>query len=222
MLNRPDAVIFDMDGVIFDSERLCLECWELLAKENGLDGMREAFLKCTGTTMEETRRIMLEYYGESFDYDGFAKQASMLFHKVEEEQGLPMKPGVVELLETLQKKKIPIGLASSTRLQTVERQLKAAGIYGYFQVVVGGDQLKKSKPEPDIYQMACGKMGVTPENSYAIEDSFNGIRSAYNAGMQAIMVPDLLMPDEEMKEKSRLIVKDLPELCRQIQKELSD
>lgn len=209
---RPDAVIFDMDGVIFDSERLCLECWEKLAQEHSFVGMQEAFLKCTGTTMEETRRIMLEYFGESFDYDGFAKQASALFHKAEEEQGLPMKPGVVELLEMLQKKKIPIGLASSTRLQTVERQLKAAGIYDFFQVVVGGDQLKKSKPEPDIYLMACKEIGVLPENAYAIEDSFNGIRSAYHAGMKAIMVPDLVMPDEEMKEKSMLIVKDLLQL----------
>ena len=211
-MRRPDAVIFDMDGVIFDSERLCLECWEQLAQEHGFVGMQKAFLKCTGTTVEETRRIMLEHFGEAFDYDGFARQASVLFHKIEEEQGLPMKPGVVELLEMLQKENIPVGLASSTRLQTVERQLKAAGIYDFFQVVIGGDQLKKSKPEPDIYLMACKEMKVSPENAYAIEDSFNGIRSACAAGMKAIMVPDLVAPDEEMKEKSTLIVTDLLQL----------
>lgn len=123
-----------------------------------------------------------------------------------------MKPGVSELLEMLRQAEVPVGLASSTRLAVVEKELKDAGIYDYFQVVVGGDQLKKSKPEPDIYLMACERIGANPKDAYAIEDSYNGIRSAYRAGMKPIMVPDLILPDDEMKEKSVFIAQDLIEV----------
>lgn len=212
MQMKPKAVIFDMDGVIFDTEKLCLDCWTILAEKNNLQGMNEAFVKCVGTNAGRTKEIMLEQYGADFDYDGFAAEASKLFHEVEERDGLPLKPGVVEMLEALKGAGIPIGLASSTRLASVEKELKDAGLYDYFQVVVGGDLLKKSKPEPDIYLMACEKMGVEPKDAYAIEDSHNGIRSAYSAGMHPLMVPDLLPPTDEMREKSEVIVKDLFEL----------
>ncbi len=217
MLERLDAVIFDMDGVIFDSERLCLHSWEKIAEESGLTGIREIFVKCIGTTKAETKRIMLARYGESFPYEKFAKRASKVFHEIVEERGLPVKRGAEELLKLLRDKKAPLGLASSTRLAVVEQELRDAGLYHYFDVIVGGDQLTKSKPEPDIYLMACGKMKVRPERAYAVEDSYNGIRSAFSAGMKPIMVPDMLPPDEEMREKSVLIVEDLVQLGRLFQ-----
>ena len=120
-----------------------------------------------------------------------------------------MKTGVRELLSYLKKNSIPIALASSTRLEVVTQELKQAGLYEYFGVVMGGDQLKRSKPEPDIYLMTCEKLGVRPICTYAIEDSYNGIRSAYSAGMKPIMVPDMLPPTEEMREKSVVVLDDL-------------
>lgn len=216
MQMKPKAVIFDMDGVIFDTEKLCLDCWTILAEKNNLQGMNEAFVKCVGTNAGRTKEIMLEQYGADFDYDGFAAEASKLFHEVEERDGLPLKPGVVEMLEALKGAGIPIGLASSTKLASVEKELKDAGLYDYFKVVVGGDLLKKSKPEPDIYLMACEKMGVDPKDAYAIEDSHNGIRSAYSAGMHPLMVPDLLPPTDEMKEKSEMIADSLLELKKML------
>lgn len=203
------AVIFDMDGVIFDSERLVLECWETLAEKYQLAGMREAYYPCIGTSEVKTREIMTAYYGEDFSYETFRKESSVLFHERIGEQGIPTKKGVRELLEYLKERKIPVGLASSTRLSLVTQELQQAGLYDYFCSVTGGDQLKRSKPEPDIYLMACGKMGVRPENAYAVEDSYNGIRSSYSAGMMPIMVPDLLEPTEEMHEKSVIILEDL-------------
>ena len=103
-------------------------------------------------------------------------------------------------------------MASSTRLAVVEEELRQAGLYDYFQIVMGGDQLKRSKPEPDIYLMTCEKMGVQPRNAYAVEDSHNGIRSAYRAGMMPVMVPDLLPATEEMKEMSIAVFDDLLEV----------
>ena len=203
------AVIFDMDGIIFDSERLVLECWEALAVKYQLEGMREAYYPCIGTNEAKTREIMEAYYGETFPYETFRQESSVLFHERIKREGLSVKKGVRELLEYLKEQNIPVGLASSTRLSVVAQELQQAGLYEYFCAVTGGDQLKHSKPEPDIYLMACEKMGVRPEETYAVEDSYNGIRSSYRAGMMPIMVPDLLAPTEEMKAKSVIILEDL-------------
>lgn len=203
------AVIFDMDGIIFDSERLVLECWEKMAKKYHLEGMHEAYLPCIGTNDSRTKEIMMDYYGAGFPYDAFRKEASVLFHEITDRDGLPVKKGVRELLEYLNDNDIPVGLASSTRLAVVTEELKQAGLYGYFRTVTGGDQLKRSKPEPDIYLMACGKLGARPENTYAVEDSYNGIRSSHSAGMMPVMVPDLLPPTEEMRQKSVAVLDDL-------------
>lgn len=203
------AVVFDMDGVIFDSERLVLECWEKIGEKYHLKGMRDAFLPCIGTNDIKTREIVLEHYGADFPYDEFRRESSRLYHSVVDHGGLPVKTGVRELLSYLKKCTIPIALASSTRLEVVTQELKQAGLYEYFGVVMGGDQLKRSKPEPDIYLMTCEKLGVQPKCTYAIEDSYNGIRSAYSAGMKPIMVPDMLPPTEEMREKSVVVLDDL-------------
>ena len=203
------AVIFDMDGVIFDSERLVLECWEKIGAKYHLEGMREAFLPCIGTNDVKTREIVLERYGKDFPYDEFRRESSLLYHGIVDQGGLPVKTGVQELLVYLKDCKTPIAVASSTRLEVVTQELKQAGLYGYFSVVMGGDQLKRSKPEPDIYLMTCEKLGVRPLYSYAIEDSYNGIRSAYSAGMKPIMVPDMLPPTNEMYQKSVVVLDDL-------------
>lgn len=209
MTIKKRAVIFDMDGVIFDSERLILDCWEQVAEKYHFTNIREVCIDCIGTNKVRTKEIVCAYYGESFPYDEYSKEVSGLFREYIQTKGLPVKRGVEELLQYLQDKRIPIGLASSTRLAVVEEELCQAGLYDYFQVVMGGDQLKRSKPEPDIYLLTCEKMGVLPERVYAIEDSYNGIRSAYSAGMMPIMVPDILQADEEMKEKSIAVLEDL-------------
>lgn len=203
------AVVFDMDGVIFDSERLVLECWEKIAQKYGLSGMREAFMPCIGTNSVMTREIVLNYYGADFPYDEFRKKSSVLFHEIVDRGELPIKKGVRELMDYLRENRVPMAVASSTRLQAVTQELKQAGLYEYFQVVMGGDQLKKSKPEPDIYLMACEKLDINPADAYAIEDSYNGIRSSHSAGMRPIMVPDMLPPTEEMRGKSVAVLEDL-------------
>ncbi len=208
-MRKFDAVVFDMDGLIFDSERLVLACWEKLAGKYQLDGMQEVMLRCIGTTKVKTREILLDYYGQDFPYEVYCAEASAMFHEIAERDGLPVKRGVRELLDYLKEQEIPAALASSTRLAVVTQELQQAGLYDYFRVVVGGDQLKRSKPEPDIYLMACERLGVLPERACAIEDSYNGIRSAYSAGMKPVMVPDLLPATEEMHKKSVIVAEDL-------------
>lgn len=203
------AVIFDMDGVIFDSEQLVLDCWDVLAQRHQLADIHEVMMECIGTNKVKTREIVMNHYGENFPYDEYSKESSQIFRNKMKEEGLPLKRGVREILTYLRDNKIPIGLASSTRIAVVTEELKMAELYDFFDVVVGGDQLKRSKPEPDIYLMACEQMGINPGDAYAIEDSYNGIRSAYRAGMKPIMIPDLLPATEEMCEISTVVLDDL-------------
>lgn len=203
------AVIFDMDGTIFDSERLVLECWERIGKKYGIPDIGEVFMQCIGTNKVRTQEIVFGHYGKDFPYEKFSGESSVLFHEITEKEGLPVKVGAREILAYLREQDVPLGLASSTRLAVVTQELKDAGLYEYFQTVVGGDLLKNSKPAPDIYLMTCERMGVLPEYTYAIEDSYNGIRSAHAAGLHPIMVPDMMPATQEMEELSERVFTDL-------------
>ena len=123
-----------------------------------------------------------------------------------------MKTGVREILNFLQEAGYKIGLASSTKYESVIHHLETTGIREYFSVIVTGNMVEHSKPQPDIYLLACEKLGVKPDEAYAIEDSPNGIRAAHRAGMKPIMVPDMIKPDEEMKELSYQIFENLIEV----------
>lgn len=209
MKKSAPAIIFDMDGTILDSERLVLDCWERIGKKHGIPDIREVFIRCIGTNNVRTQEIIYGHYGRDFPYKKFSEESSLLFHEVADKEGIPLKPGAEEILMYLSENRIPLGLASSTRLASVTQELRAAGLYAYFQVVVGGDLIKNSKPAPDIYLMACERLGVLPQNTYAIEDSYNGIRSAHSAGMHPVMVPDLLPETEEMRNLSVAVFSDL-------------
>ncbi len=203
------TVIFDMDGVLFDTERLCQDSWIVVAGERGLPGMEEVFPRCIGLNANDSRQVVLDAYGRDFDYEGFRKRASQWFWEYVEENGLPMKPGVRELLGWLKENGWTVGLASSTRGESVGKCLERAGIRECFEVVVTGDVVEHSKPLPDIYLLACSRLGAAPAESYAIEDSPNGIRSAHAAGMHPLMVPDMIAPDEEMRRLSEKIFDSL-------------
>lgn len=213
------AVVFDMDGVLFDTERVCMESWIAVAKEDKLPGMEEIFPRCIGRNANDSKQIVLEAYGQDFDYDAFRKKASDWFWDYIGKSGLPVMPGVEEILAWLKEKGWIIGLASSTRSSSVRSHLEQAGIRDYFQAVITGDMVEHSKPLPDIYLMACQELGVEPSEAYAIEDSPNGIRSAHAAGMCPLMVPDMLQPDEEIKRLSCRVFKNLTEVLEFIKQE---
>lgn len=204
-----NAVIFDMDGVIFDSERAVMQCWKEVASRHNIPDIEKAILACTGTTMVRTREIMLNMYGADFPYDEYARESSAIFHSRYDGGRLPMKQGVKELLSFLKEHGKKIALASSTRQQVVTDELHDAGIIGYFDRIICGDMVSRSKPAPDIFLKACEELNVSPSDSYAIEDSYNGIRAAHAGGLHPIMVPDLLPADEEMQSLAEIVLPNL-------------
>ena len=212
-MNNIKAVIFDMDGVIFDTERLILDCWLELGEQRGIQGnIKEVFSACIGTNKDKTKEIVLTNLGADFPYDEFSKVTSRMFREKAADGGIPIKSGVCDTLEKLKEMGMPLGLASSTRLAIVKEELGDAGLLKYFDEVVGGDLIKKSKPEPDIYLLACEKLGYAPDECIAIEDSYNGIISAYRAGLHPVMIPDLLKPTLQMEQMSEVILNSMEEL----------
>ncbi len=203
------AVVFDMDGVIFDSERAIMQCWKEVASRHNIPDIEKAILACTGTTMVRTREIMLNLYGADFPYDEYARESSAIFHSRYDGGRLPMKQGVKELLTFLKERGKKIALASSTRQQVVTDELRDAGIIEYFDRIICGDMVSRSKPAPDIFLKACEELNISPSDSYAIEDSYNGIRAAHAGGLHPIMVPDLLPADEEMQSLAEIVLPNL-------------
>ena len=193
------AVVFDMDGVIFDSERCVMACWDEIALRHNLGDFHPVFRACLGTTRKEAREIMRKMRGEDFPAEDFMAEASVIYQSRYAHGNLPLKPYVRELLGFLKQTGIPVVLASSTRRETVARELTEAGLIDYFRALVCGDMVSKGKPDPEIYLLACQTLGTPPAEAFAIEDSFNGIRSASSAGLRTLMVPDLVEPTEEIR-----------------------
>ncbi len=212
------AVIFDMDGVIFDSERLYVDCCSEAAEGLGMEGIVETTLRCIGVRADVTDQILLDAYGDRALIDRFQEAARALFLEKYRAGLLAVKPGVRELLAYLKRRGAGLA-ASSTRTDIVEKELADAGLLPFFDRVVGGDQVSRSKPHPDIFLRAAEALGEQAEHCLVIEDSFNGVRAGRAAGMQVIMVPDLLQPDGEMRSLAGAVEPSLLRVLERMQEE---
>ncbi|MCF0237679.1 MAG: HAD family phosphatase [Sphaerochaetaceae bacterium] len=201
-----------MDGIIFDSEKAVIDQWIIVADKYGIPNIKDTFIKCIGTSYKDTQKVFEQTYGPGFDYMKYRNEMSKLYHEKYDNGLLPLKKGAVEILQTFKKEGVRLALASSSNINTVKSELKGAGLLDYFEVVLGGNMVTQGKPHPEIFLKTATELKVKPEETYVIEDSFNGIRAAYNGGFIPIMVPDILLPNEEMREKSKLIFNDLVEV----------
>ena len=207
------AVIFDMDGVIFDSERACYNSFKEVCEDEGYPFIEQVYLDCIGVNLKRCQEIFEEAYGAEFD---FAQYYALVRRKMRELR-FDIKLGVHEIFAYIKEKQIPTALASSTREESVRRMLNDAGLLAYFDAIVCGDMVSHSKPHPEIFLTAAEKLGFPAEKCYVIEDSFNGIRCAHNAGMHPIMVPDILQPDEEIKGLAEVVLPSLTEVIDYIE-----
>jgi len=207
-----NTVIFDMDGVLFDSESLDKKVWIDMAEKYKIKNINEAFAESVGTPDEHIISVLDRYIGLSgcnITGESFRNITLKVFDEYVEKQGMPLKYYAEGCLCSLKKKGYKLGLASSTAIERVRPQLTDTGLIGYFDDIVGGGMFLKGKPDPEIFLKSCSRLGSTPSKTIVIEDSFNGIRAAFSAGMKPIMVPDVLMPDAEMREKAWKILPDL-------------
>ena len=193
------AIIFDMDGVILDSETISDKTWAIAQDEMDVSTDKDYINMCRGSNRNDTLKILRDVFGQDFDADAFLNRATVLFHMYEETQGIPLMPYAQQILEYL-KPKYRLALASSTNGRAVERQLTNAGVIQFFETRTTGEMVEHSKPDPEIYLMACRSLGLEPQDCVAVEDSPNGIRSAAKAGLKVIMVPDKIAPTPELEE----------------------
>lgn len=196
-----NAIVFDMDGVIFDSEKLYRKHWKISGKTIGIseEEMEEVCNKLAGANKIVNERMMKDRYGEDFDYMSFRQLTIDRMDQDIRDNGLDMKPGVIELFNTLKEKNFKMALATSTNEPRATENLKNAGLYDYFDALVFGEDIPHGKPAPDIYLAACEKLGVSPAQAIGVEDSINGVKSSHSAGLYTVMVIDLIEPTEEIK-----------------------
>lgn len=195
---RIDAVIFDMDGLLFDSERIIQRSWNAAGEQLGLGSVGEQIYHTIGMNLKSRTQFFHSVYGEDFPDEEFASFTRSFFRRIADTEGVPLKPGAVELLSYLREKKLKLAVATSSRREYSERLLKDGGIYSYFSGLICGDMVANSKPDPEIYLTACSILDVPPKYAMALEDAPNGIRAAHAAGLYPVMVPDLVQPSEEV------------------------
>lgn len=193
------GAIFDMDGLMIDSEKIVIMGYEFAMNKFGYGReILDLAKSCIGLTYDDTRRKFNENMGNGFDYDTFKPYVSDFVHKYFKTNGVPVKKGLFELLEVLKNVGCKLCVATSTRESTARDELIDAKILPYFEDLVSGDKIQNGKPAPDIFLEAAKRIDVQPQNCIVFEDSINGIKAAYNAGMKAIMVPDMIEPTEEI------------------------
>ena len=191
--------IFDMDGLLFDTERLTEKIMtDVLAKYN-YTITHEQYIKCTGLTKKAYKAAMLEFYGSDYPYDTISKTVRKKIDETLRNEGCPIKDGIPELLEFLNKNNVLCVIASSTYTNYVKEYIELSGLSKYFTHIIGGDTVNKGKPEPDIFLKACDLAKVNPKDAIVFEDSENGIKASVNANIPVICIFDMKRHDKNIQ-----------------------
>jgi HAD superfamily hydrolase (TIGR01509 family) len=212
LMKSVEGIIFDMDGTLFDTERVSINIWEKVLEEYGYGMIKNEFITLIGRRRDETDKILMKWYGSNFPIKEIRdkKDADML--KYLQENGVPVKSGAFELLDYLVQNGYKVALATSSCRENVVRLLDNVGIREKFNVILCGNDVVNSKPNPEIFITAAEKMNVNPKKCVVLEDSLVGLQAACNAGMKCINIPDLREADDETKQLANKICKNLLEV----------
>ena len=211
------AVIFDVDGLLLDTERLTCTIWQQISKEYGCHLSDELYQSFIGRTRSDTEGLLLGAFGPDFPVEEAYEKRTTYFIDYAKKNGLPQKPGVDVLLNYLAEMSVPVCVATSAGNDVAELKLKSGGLARYFDKVVTGDDVSEGKPSPDIFMKAAGKMQIDPEKCVVIEDSVAGIFAAKRANMIPIMVPDIVYPEPEVKKMTLVVLHSLKSVKKYIQ-----
>lgn len=186
------GVVFDMDGLLLDSERYVQMSWDLGGKRIGWGALGHNIIHTLGMNKERRRAYFTEQYGPEFPYDGFCEAYRAAFYELTHENGVPTKAGALELMQFLKEHGVKMAVATSSSHDYAMKNLQRVGFWDYLDGAVTGNMVTHSKPHPESYLRACGQLELKPQNCMALEDSPHGIRAAHEAGMYPVMIPDLL------------------------------
>ena len=211
MNKLPAAVIFDMDGLLFDSESLYRDAIIAAAGELGHRFTVEDFLKLVGRPWSVNRATLQEQIGPTNDPDAF--RAAWMRQYDGMRAALALKVGAMELLDRLNQLQVPCAICTSSSHSDVEHNLTLHTLVGRFDAIIASGDYSRGKPFPDPYLCAAQALDVAPADCLALEDSYNGVRAAAAAGMQTVMVPDLLPATEEVRTLCKFVARDLHEVC---------
>ncbi len=215
----PQAVVFDMDGLMLDSERAILNCLQRAAREQGHDLPQSLWLQMVGNG-EAVCHALLHKHLDAGQARALLDRAHALYEVVVD-AGVPLRPGIVELLDWLQVHGIPRAVATSTKRPLALRKLRMAGLLDRFDAVCTSSDVAHPKPAPDVYLLAASALGVDPACCLVLEDSPTGVRAALAAGMTPVQVPDMLAPDEEVRALRHRIVDSLGDAQRLLEAQLA-
>jgi HAD superfamily hydrolase (TIGR01509 family) len=213
---EPRAVIFDMDGLLVDTERLAMRALAETARAFGIDAPDEFCKRMIGVPVDGCLAIVTDHFGPRFEADQFLKQSRECMETYIREGQLKSKPGVVELLDFLDAQGIPRAIATSSSRSKAESHLAAADLRDRFELVVTRDDVERGKPHPDLFLRAASRLGVPARRCLVLEDSYNGVRAAHAAGAMVVMVPDLLPPTAETNVKCAGTAVDLHQIRRML------
>lgn len=189
------GLIFDMDGVLLDTEKIYFQCWQESAAEFGYTMAPETALAVRSCSQYFAEPYLKRVFGAEFDYFAVRNRRRELVQAYIAAHGIAPKPGVRQLVRFCQENGIAIAVATATGKRLAEQRLALAGLGSMFPLLIGGDQIRRGKPEPDIYRKACSCLGLPPAECAAVEDAPNGIIAAFSAGCKPIIVPDLTQPE---------------------------
>lgn len=215
-----NAVIFDMDGVLIDTEKHYNAAWCEAARSAGFDFTSRHALLLRSLDARLASKMMKDIFGEGFDYFAIREVRRRLVAERLAQYGLEKKPGIDALLAFLREKGIKTAVATATPIELTYRHLENIGIKDKFDKIVSAKQVPNGKPAPDVYLYACEQINERPQDCIAVEDSPNGIKSAYAAGCRPVMVPDLTQPDEEITPLLYGVAKTLADIQYIVEKEL--
>lgn len=203
------AAIFDMDGLMLDSERLALECWREASRHLGQPLHEEAILGMVGMHVSRTRQWLLDQFGPDYPADAMRARCHEIYLERTQNHPIPLRPGILPLLDWLDEAGIPKAVATSTQRQIALHHLGKSGLLPRFEFAVCGDEIAQPKPAPDIYHLAAQRLGHAPQQCIVFEDSDFGVAAAHAAGCQVVMVPDLRAPSTHSRALDITIVDSL-------------
>jgi HAD superfamily hydrolase (TIGR01509 family) len=203
------AVIFDMDGLMLDTEKVATRAWKRTFNDLGFTLTDNLNLAMIGRNEPDADAIILQVMGADFPIGRCRRQANACYVALLEKEGIPIKNGLIELLGFLKQRSIMLAVATSTPRFLALHKLRLSGLDSWFSAIVAGDDISRGKPEPDLFLAAARQMNASPNHCVVLEDSPAGIRAGHAAGMVPIMVPDMISPDETIRSLAYAIVPSL-------------